>query len=261
MAVLQMQDFLKEYIQWWIEKYNLTLIHSSYILPGRENHSLSSSIETVVYEEPIIQNVSELQVCSQEYINKESKPKEIQMELIEDLFNVIVWEVTEGINQMGKDTLIIDTPADSIVGEDSNVILTTGEKRMQEYSRKWRIIRPFTLKPKTKTIATLVVKQKNIKRSFIVSRKLTGYIQIVTSNTQNEKQVSYHHIKAIAQKIFNPYVQIKESGVFMLNKGMYQTNLISDYYIHIEERLLQSLDIVREYKISLQINDQGHIII
>ncbi|MDG0949987.1 hypothetical protein [Bacillus paranthracis] len=180
------------------------------------------------------------------------------MELSGDLLNSIVWKITEGINQMGDDILIIDIPADSIVGSDSNIILTTGKRKIQECSQKWHIIRPFNLK--TKTIATLVVQQKNIKRSFTISRKLTGYIQIVTSNIQNKRQVSYHHIKAIAQKIFNPFVQVQECGVSMLNKGMHQTNFISDYYIHIEKRLLQSLDIVREYKISLHITND-HIII
>lgn len=221
----------------------------SFMLPGFEHLAFTSFTKPVKYDEPTILMPKDVAVSSNTYTNTGNQPLDITIGLMGILKNWLHLKVNEGTSEAGKRFLNIDLPNDIPSFLNEQLIPIGGALHESSHMQSWEVNHPFTINPKFKVTATLMIKTKKVTRLFEIQRILSRYIAIHTSQAINGHLTSLHHVSRFLKDYFSPYIQVDGNKVTVTDKGKLQSLFGIEQYIHIQGKSLSNPNIKEDYNI------------
>ncbi|WP_242319027.1 hypothetical protein [Bacillus cereus group sp. BfR-BA-01349] len=216
---------------------------------GYESYAVSATSDVTVYKENQGTNLEELEIASSVFSNEENEKKNVVLNLYGTVRSTGEWSIDNGASELGKRLLRIEPSNDPTNdGDQSPIDLYLGDVVSRVNSECLGIERPFTIKPRCKITATLMVKQKEIKRKFEVKRELRGYVGISFKQDVDGKEqdtMMLYHIAAILKPYEDEDIKILEdlSGVkhvYLIDKGIFIGTESTEVYIKITEENLDT---------------------
>ncbi len=251
-----------EYAQMWSNQQGGGHSRISLVLPGYESYALSRSKAETKYYPPTNQTETAVAISSNTYTNTGKHPKEICLTLEGETDNWAKFVASVGASAGGKRLLDIDMPTDvpAFLVNQSAISLPLGDDTLTISERQtWAVNHPFTIRPRFKVKATLMVKKRNWKRCFDIKHTLSGYIGVITSQPINGKFMSLHHVARILERYDSPYFEVNGEKVTIFANGMLTASYALEPYIHIVAESLDIPGLVEEYDIYNPQTDQNVI--
>ncbi|MCR6789931.1 MULTISPECIES: hypothetical protein [Bacillus cereus group] len=230
---------------------------------SRSHHGCSSENQERIYEDTYETNLSfnhdpnlmeecekEIELATETYENASCHEKKIKIQIGGNVENYGEWFVYEGATLSGKDLLSIDVFGHEPVDIDQvPVSLHPGEIEVLKRPLEVDTYRSYKIRPRSKVTATLKVKQKHFKQCFDVETDVSGYVAIIQKQKDCDVQTSFHHVAAILQRYYSPFIRINGDEVTLLCKGVFKGVKITDIYIHIQIESLDIPGLIEEYNI------------
>ncbi|PER46166.1 hypothetical protein COL26_22900 [Bacillus thuringiensis] len=247
--VTDLIELFGRYANQWSQQQGGGNSKLSFMLPGFEHLAFTSFTKPVKYNEPTINMPEDVAVDSHTYTNKGNKKLDVTIELMGTLKNWLHLQVNEGTSEAGKRFLNIDLPNDIPSFLNEQLVPIGGALHESSHMQSWEVNHPFTINPKFKVTATLMIKTKKVTRLFEMQRILSRYIAIHTSQAINGHLISLHHVSRILKDYLSPYIQVDGNKVTVTDKGKLQSLFGIEQYIRIQGKSLSNPNIKEDYNI------------
>lgn len=246
-------ELFSNYANKWSQQQNGGNSEISLILPGFEEYAVKAGFPIRTLYDAIQENEKVVSVGTTTLENTFDVPQQEYITLAADVEEWGAWKFTDVATSLGNHVVKVDMPHDMVIpalGDRRKVpIHLLNEEVRHSGLRTWSVKHPFELNPRTRVIATLQVKQKEIKRDFSVETDLSGYLGIITEHLVNKHHMSLHHIKRVLQCYHHPLVRITDSGVTLTSNGDFSALFSIEQMLHIKIESLDCPEMTEEYTI------------
>ncbi|MGH0945160.1 hypothetical protein ACQVTS_29235 [Bacillus mycoides] len=246
-------NLFNNYSNRWSQRENGGASEISLVLPGFEEYALKTRFPIRTTYDDIHEDLKIVPVATNTIENPYDVPQQEYINLAADVEEWGRWKFTDVATSVGNHVVKVDMPHDMVIpalGDRRKVpIHLLNEEAQHSGLRTWSVKHPFELNPRTRVIATLQVKQKEIKRDFSVENNLSGYLGVITEHLVNNHHMSLHHIKRVLQCYHHPLIRITDSGVTLTSNGDFSALFSIEQMIHIKIESLDCPEITEEYTI------------
>ncbi|MBF7150792.1 hypothetical protein [Bacillus toyonensis] len=247
--VTDLIELFGRYANQWSQQRGGGNCKLSFMLPGFEQLAFTSFTKPIKYDDPTIHIPEDVAVASNTYTNTGNQPLDVTIGLIGTLKNWLHIKVNEGTSEAGKRFLNIDLPNDIPSFLNEQLIPIGVALHESSHMQPWEVNHPFTINPRFKVTATLMIKTKKVTQLFEMQRILSRYIAIHTSQAINGHLTSLHHVSRMLKDYFSPYIQVDDNKVTVTDKGKLQSLFGIEQYIHIQGKSLSNPNIKEDYNI------------
>ncbi|WP_324656834.1 hypothetical protein [Bacillus cereus] len=250
MSIKDVTELFSNYANQWNQQNGGGSYQFSLLQPGYESYAVKSSNDQTTYYPARGIQQKEIELATLTYTNTSSEPKEVNIELAGEIENSGEWILPEGAFLSGKTPINVDVYGhDTVAIDQTPISIYVGDT--EKLTRLQRIVthRKYTILPRTKVTATLRAKQKYFTQPFDVKTDLSGYLTIIQKLANGNSDTSMHHVAAILQRYYSPYIQVNDTDVTLSSKGTFTGITFVDAYIHIETENLDVPGVVESYNL------------
>ncbi|MEB8648097.1 hypothetical protein P4G96_04080 [Bacillus cereus] len=274
-------EIFTDYANQWSKQNGGGEVEISLILPGYEPYAVKSSTSITKYHSkkrknkshchhstehkrhefeddfylsahhPIKGKKREIILASETYLNTGCHEKKVKIDLEGKVKSSGEWKILDGATLSGNAPIFVNTDGHKQVSIDQTnpLSLYIGKTEKLEGLDFITTNRHFTIRPRFQITATLKAKEKHFTQLFDVETDLSGYVVILQKQKDGNVKKSFHHVGAILQRYYSPYIQVNESNVTLLSKGTFKATTLEDFYIHVKAQSIDIPDLMEEFNI------------